>query len=153
MRAAGHPHAYPYLPWSASYGWAANWTGTRPDALPAGLIGWQYEGNTGGRGYDLSVFDAALIGDTMEAADVWNVRFQKDGQGENYRAISWLIGADQAARQAVADVATLTEKVDALTAAVHTLAGKVTPGATGGLTARQVAEGLGAALTAGAPKA
>lgn len=153
MRAAGHPHAYPYLPWSAGYGWAANWANTRPYSLPAGLIGWQYEGNVNGRGYDLSVFDAALIGDTMEAVDVWTVPIKSPTNGKDYQAKSYLIAADEVARRNSADIAALTAKVDALAAAVHQLAGKITPGTTGGLTARQVAAGLGAALTAGAPQA
>lgn len=153
MHDAGHPHAYPYLPWSAGYGWAANWTNTRTDSLPTNLIGWQYEGNVNGRGYDLSIFDAVLIGDTMEAADVWAVPFTSPTNGKQYTAAQFLVGGDVAAREDGGKLDDLAAKVDQLTAAVHELAGKITPGTAGGLTARQVAAGLGAALTAGAPQA
>ena len=153
MQSAGWKQAFPYVPWSAEYGWAANWTNTRPDSLPAGLIGWQYEGNTDSRGYDLSVFDAALIGDTMEAADVWDVPIKSPTNGETYTAEKYLIGADVAARQAAADVAHLVDAVAKLQTQVAALAKAVGEVKPGGLTARQVAAGLGAALTAGAPRA
>lgn len=73
MHGHGHSQAWPYLPGYVGYGWAANWTGTRPKSLPAGLIGWQYQGHVDGDRYDLSVvrrrvFDPWIA--TQEGADM-----------------------------------------------------------------------------------
>lgn len=61
MHAGGHPVAWPYLPLAAGYGWRADWTGTRPKVLPAGIAGWQYEGHVDADRYDLSVFDHSVF--------------------------------------------------------------------------------------------
>lgn len=61
MTGHGWPYAVPYLPHQAGTGWAANWTGRRPDTLPAGLTGWQYAGELDGDRYDLSVFRPAVF--------------------------------------------------------------------------------------------
>lgn len=62
LAAAGYRHTWPYLPASAGYGWAANWTGTRPESVPRGTVGVQYAGNAGGGTYDLSVFSRSALG-------------------------------------------------------------------------------------------
>lgn len=56
MHGAGHRQAWAYVPARAGYGWAANWTGTPPAAVPFGCVGVQYAGNVDGGRYDLSVF-------------------------------------------------------------------------------------------------
>lgn len=153
LHAAGVQHAYPYLPLAAGYGWQANWTGARPDRLPAGVIGVQYTGSAADRPYDLSVFDPALMGDTMQPVDVWDVMFTSPSNGKPYKASSYLIAADTVSRDNAATLAQLTASVAALTKQVQALTAAVHDGGGAGPSPAVIAAGLGRALTAGADKA
>jgi hypothetical protein len=153
LHGAGVRHAYPYLPLAAGYGWQANWTHVRPDTLPAGVIGVQYTGSAADRPYDLSVFDRTLLGDTMQAADVWDVLFTSPTNGKAYKASSYLIAADDVARQNAATLKQLTADVAALTKQVQALTAAVGKGGVSGPSPAAIAAGLGKALTAGAGSA
>jgi len=62
LAAAGYRNAYAYVPLSAGFDWIAHWTGARPTSLPAGVIGIQYDHGLFNDAYDISVFDASLLG-------------------------------------------------------------------------------------------
>lgn len=61
MRASGFPRAGWYGPWDSSAPWRANWTGTEPSSLPAGVFGWQYDHALHNDAYDISVFDPSVL--------------------------------------------------------------------------------------------
>ena len=70
MHAAGWLRAYVYSVDAPFIDWVANWTNIRPTTLPPGKIGVQYAGNLSPPGYDLSVFDPALLeGSDMLTSD------------------------------------------------------------------------------------
>lgn len=79
MHAAGHAHAYGYVPHGAGMDWIASWTNSEPASLPAGVIGQQYRS---AGAWDYSVFDAALITpteeDDMSATDVTTINGHTD---------------------------------------------------------------------------
>lgn len=61
MAAAGYPLAVAYWPQASDYTWLPRWGGGRPSKLPAGCVGWQYQGGTDGDRYDLSVFAPSIF--------------------------------------------------------------------------------------------
>lgn len=74
LRAAGYVNAYWYGPADSVASWRAHWGIDQPAALPAGVIGVQFDHDLAGGRYDLSVFDPTLFinggTDAMSAEDV-----------------------------------------------------------------------------------
>lgn len=68
MHAAGHPQAWAYVPARAGFGWAADWTGRPPAAVPFGCVGVQYAGQLDGGRYDLSIFAPEVFAGLLATA-------------------------------------------------------------------------------------
>jgi hypothetical protein len=82
MSAHGHTNAHAYLPWQAGTGWGANWVNYRPQSIPAGYAGWQYDHSHPGRHYDLSVFHPSVFAPLIAAVKGHPVPF--DAQQEKF---------------------------------------------------------------------
>lgn len=156
LATAGYRHAWPYLPASAAYGWAANWTGTRPGSVPHGTVGVQYARNTEGGTYDLSVFSrtalglgATNLGDTvadLTAADKAWIKAEIDAgiHALSVQASAYVWDNNAANKEPCAHV-----HIKADTAAILARLATVTPGSvdTAALAAA-VSKTLGASLAA-----
>lgn len=69
-----------YEPAVGGTDWIARWDNTRPDTLPAGVVGVQYGAPSGGA-YDLDVFDPSLLGGTMlDQTDIAAIKTMLDQQ-------------------------------------------------------------------------
>lgn len=62
LTAAGYPHTFAYVPYSAGFDWVAYWDNIAPSVLPAGWVGQQYGGNAVSGHADLSIFDTERLG-------------------------------------------------------------------------------------------
>jgi len=97
MHANGYVRAYAYVPQSAGFDWIARWTGVAPTFLPSTCIGQQFASDhILGKPFDLSVFDARLLGDddmALTPADVdliWANRIDSPDGKQQHTAAYWL---------------------------------------------------------------
>lgn len=71
MRIAAYTQPYPYCPYGMGRGWVSEYVYSRPQALPAGVIGWQYENDKYRHpGWDASVFDISVYRKTTWELDM-----------------------------------------------------------------------------------
>lgn len=61
MRAAGYLHVYAYADPGVGGRWLPRWVTSRPQSLPLGIVGWQWQGSHDHPAYDCSVFDPSLL--------------------------------------------------------------------------------------------